>query len=148
MEGDIYVPNGCHTWEPDASWPCEQAQVLEPGSYETVEVGSEGWLYLTTGPYHMERLILRPDANVRLDTTNGPIRIFVRWELTQFDRVRIEDSDYRIYGDLLVVYDCSGGLYCPGIYIEGNWYGTIVANRQDLQHSIVLQGSGLHQLRL
>jgi hypothetical protein len=67
--GDLEVGNG-------------ESESASPGSYGDVHVFSQGELALSSGSYFFEDLTLEPQAHLALDTTDGPVRIFVSGGIT------------------------------------------------------------------
>jgi len=59
----------------------KQAQTLAPASYGRVAVYSGGTLQLGTGDYYVNALQIEPQAHIRVDTSGGPVSIYVKTEL-------------------------------------------------------------------
>lgn len=52
-------------------------QLLAPGGFSSVHLMSRGTLTLTAGVYHIESLVVEPEAHLRADTSGGPILLYV-----------------------------------------------------------------------
>jgi hypothetical protein len=70
VENEIYL-------QPDTS------RVLASGSYGKVVVNARSHLYLTAGDYQFNELQFESGAQIHLDTSAGPIRMFVRTSLIE-----------------------------------------------------------------
>ncbi len=57
--------------------PHDQVRELPPGSYRHVIVGENARLLLRSGDYFFESLVTKLDAKLKLNVTNGPVRIHV-----------------------------------------------------------------------
>jgi len=62
--------------------PNDVTRTLAPGDYAGVSVGSRSILALSTGDYRFDSLATQVPSTLRLTTTAGPIRIFIRNTLT------------------------------------------------------------------
>jgi hypothetical protein len=152
-DGPVTADEFCGTYRLDGT--CQPPQPdgsvsLPPATYADVMVQARGHLYLRHGEYFFDRWTIEPDSYVHLDTSEGPVRVFVGVGLHQFDRGHIIDEDRREVGDFLVGYKCREmGYPCEGVFLEGDWYGTVIASAfhptyapgEFLSHKIILNGS-------
>src|SRR6478736_3880494 len=60
----------------------DSTRTLSPGDYAAVTLGSRAVLALSTGDYRFDSFVAQLPSTLRLTTTAGPIRIFVRNTLT------------------------------------------------------------------
>lgn len=62
----------------DVTVPPDMPSVLAPGSYGSVTAYSRSTLSLSSGAYYMGSLDIEPQAVLRLDTSAGPVVMYVR----------------------------------------------------------------------
>ena len=58
--------------------PPDQSAPLAPGSHGPVHIFSRSTVTLSSGTYYLDELILEPESRMVLDTTAGPVFIYVR----------------------------------------------------------------------
>lgn len=51
---------------------------LAPGSYDSIQAFSRSTLTLRAGEYYINSLVLEPDVHFRIDTSHGPVQIYVK----------------------------------------------------------------------
>ncbi|MES1188261.1 MAG: C-type lectin domain-containing protein, partial [Myxococcales bacterium] len=51
---------------------------IAPGSYDSIQVYSRATITLRSGTYFINSLVLEPQAHFRVDTSSGPVLIYVR----------------------------------------------------------------------
>lgn len=56
----------------------ESSRAIAPGSFGRVSVYNNSYLFLTAGDYQFEQLILESGSRFHLDSSGGPIRMFVK----------------------------------------------------------------------
>jgi YD repeat-containing protein len=59
----------------------DTTRTLSPGDYAAVSLGARSILALSTGDYRVDSLATQPQSTLRLTTTAGPIRLFIRTTL-------------------------------------------------------------------
>jgi hypothetical protein len=118
--------NGNVSPEPDRS------QTLASGAYADVSIKSRSTLYLTSGVYSFRSLSLEPQATLSIDTSAGPIFIYVETGFTFRGAVATRAGSA---ADLLIAVFGSGT-----IPIEAPFTGTIVAPNAKLNLASVSGG--------
>ncbi|MGK3958976.1 hypothetical protein WMF38_38705 [Sorangium sp. So ce118] len=91
---------------------------LAPGGYSNVVVRSRSTLDLSSGTYYLDRLQMEPQSIARLDTSAGPVIVYVREALDFKGGVQIVGPDSSFF----LAYLGTGT-----ISIESRFNGTIVA---------------------
>lgn len=63
----------------DISLPPDAPNVpVAPGAYDSIQVFSRATFTLRSGTYYINSLVVEPDANFQVDTSAGPVQIYVR----------------------------------------------------------------------
>ncbi|WP_437587964.1 hypothetical protein [Sorangium sp. So ce1000] len=91
---------------------------LAPGGYTSVSVGSRSTLDLSSGTYYLDQLEMQPQSTARLDTSAGPVIIYVRELLDFKGKVQIVGPDSSFF----LAYLGTGT-----VSLETAFNGTIVA---------------------
>ena len=94
------------------------SQTLAPGAYAGVSAKSRAHLYLSTGTYLMDQLFTEPQSVLHLDTSAGPIYIYVRNYFFHRGEM-VTDAGPR--SQVLV-----GVLGMDNVHIEAPFIGTLV----------------------
>ncbi len=110
----------------------EQSAVRAPGNYTNVSVKSRATLHLSTGSYYFRSFTTEPQATIAIDTTAGPVRIFVEEHITLRGMMAVDAAD------LLIAFTGTNQ-----VEIDAPFRGTIWAPEASLRLSPV-NGSG-HQ---
>lgn len=104
-----------------------QTSTLTPGSYGSVSYGNGGDLKLTAGTYFLASLTLSGNTQVHLDTTGGPINVFVTGNVTMNNRTAIVTGSnalsWEVHGD----WSQGGGSSWDGTLFVPNGTATIGA---------------------
>ena len=90
----------------------------EPGAYDRLLVRPHGKLSLQAGTYYADSLEVYPEAKLALDTTRGPVVLYVRKSLRILGNSKLTGGG----GDFLLVY-----LGNREVDIDGPFSGTVVA---------------------
>jgi hypothetical protein len=125
---------------------------LAPGSYGSVSYGNGGDLKLTAGTYFMASLTLSGTTQVHLDTTGGPISVYIVGSVTMNNRTAIVTGSnslfWEVHGDWTQGggSDWTGTLFVPnGTAHIGSgsgvtdYRGQIWASSVDIQHGVTVQ---------
>ena len=129
-----------------------QTSPLTPGSYGSVTYGNGGDLNMTAGTYFMASLTLSGNTQVHLDTTGGPINVFVTGNVSVDGRDAVVTGsngiNWEIHGDWTQGGGSTGWagiLFVPnGTATIGSgsgvtdFTGQIWANSVDIQHSVTV----------
>ncbi|WP_438039397.1 hypothetical protein [Sorangium sp. So ce128] len=91
---------------------------LAPGGYTSVSVGSRSTLDLSSGTYYLDQLQMQPQSIARLDTSAGPVIVYVRQLLDFKGGVQIVGPDSSFF----LAYLGTGT-----VSLESAFNGTIVA---------------------
>jgi hypothetical protein len=115
---------------------------IAPGHYSNFNVMSRNRVMFRTGTYYIETFNLEPEAEIMIDSTNGPVIVYV-------------ESSFRYYGKFLPVRDTSGVplvregglrvgyLGTSGADITGPFVGVLVAPNADI--ALNSPNSGQHK---
>jgi hypothetical protein len=107
-------------------------RTVVPGAYDDVHVKPFGTLALQTGTYYADSLELYPGGRLTLDTTRGPVVIYVRKSLRILGQSSFKRGNGRNGGDnggdLLIVY-----LGDREVAIDAPFSGTLVAPAATLE---------------
>lgn len=77
------------------SHPPDAANVdFAPGAYDEVQVYSRATLTLNSGNYLINSLMVEPEARFRMDTSGGPINIYVRDKLVLRAELEFEEQEH------------------------------------------------------
>jgi len=118
---------------------------LAPGSYGDLNVPLSGQVTLTAGDYLFKDIVLGKYATLRLDLTDGIIRVFVEGDVTMTDlRVRVSDDgganyatyDQAVANSALKARAAQSFLETHGTLDGGNnsqWFGAIYAPDEGIQ---------------
>jgi hypothetical protein len=98
----------------------EQTMTLAPGAYSGVFVKPRAELTLTSGTYYFDSLVSDAESILRMDTSAGPIRIYVAFSLQHHGEMT--DVDATELGDIFVGY-----FGTAPVYIESGLDATLVA---------------------
>lgn len=102
----------------NVSVPADGTAAIAPGSFENVTVFSRATLRLRTGTYYLKSFALEPQAQILVDTTQGPVYLYVRSGLTWRGSTNFTGPSDR----LLVGYAGS-----DSIAVESPFFATLVA---------------------
>lgn len=102
----------------------DQERALEPGAYGRVSVRSRAVITLSSGTYFFDSLVTEPQGLLRIDDANGPVRIYVRSELSYRGAIQPGAAP----GELLIGY-----LGASPAFIEAPFTGTLVAPNAQIQ---------------
>ncbi|MGK4003563.1 hypothetical protein WMF31_13115 [Sorangium sp. So ce1036] len=91
---------------------------LAPGAYTSVAVGARSTLDLSSGTYYLDQLQMQPQSIARLDTSAGPVIVYVRELLDFKGGVQIVGPDSSFF----LAYLGTGT-----VSIESAFNGTLVA---------------------
>ena len=102
----------------------DQRRDLLPGSYSSVHVKSRSTLTLVGGEYFFESLTIEPQASLVIDSSESPVRIYVKSGL--IFRGAMLDHEGGMPKVLLAYFGTSNGL------VESSFDGTLVAPKAKL----------------
>lgn len=97
---------------------------LAPGAYTSVVAKSRSVVKLSVGTYYLDQLQMEPQAVVDLNTSGGPVLIYVRQSLNFKGTIRINGPDSSFFLSYLGT---------DAISIESAFNGTIVAPNATLR---------------
>jgi hypothetical protein len=104
-----------------------EALYLVPGKYGDIKLNGQNKLYLSSGVYQINSLNAEPDCIIYLDTTSGPVQVYVKNDFSLKSRTKMLQKDSTKGADpskILFVVNSSNGVYlAPTI----NWRGTLIA---------------------
>lgn len=122
-----WPPPGSHVLLGAAPSQAPVVTTLPPGSYGNFDVDSRNHVRLSTGTYHLLTFNTEPESQLHLDTSEGPILIYVK----QGNRLDSKGAVFTAAGEpgqLLLSFAGTGD-----VYVQGSWQGTIVAPNARIQ---------------
>lgn len=124
--GDLPGPDVVIPHAPTQTWVSNPP--LPPGAYGAFDVYSRNHVYLSAGVYAFQRFNTEPEVKVHLDTSAGPIVVYVR------DNYGEESWQNGVGSKGMVVTDAGSPaqlffvfMGTKDVFVQGSWEGTIVA---------------------
>jgi hypothetical protein len=105
---------------PDVLVDIGKTATIAPGNYGAVDIEEQGALSLSSGTYFFDTLQLEAGGKLLLDTSHGPVIIYVRTQVVEYGGTAVDST-----GDgsnYLLVY-----LGTQNVNITSAFHGTIVA---------------------